>query len=252
MYDQETGLYYLQSRYYNPEIGRFINADAFTSTGQDLVGNNMFAYCGNNPVCRIDLNGEWWRLVNTIVAVVSVVNIVYSINNWAHTKHNQSLKVDGYIYNQSQGIAAQYKFGFFRSDHNGCGWIATYNALIMLDDPQTPDKIISYYEKRGALFWGGAGINPTAVAGYFRSRGYTVKVSYNTSNFDKQAKSNTANILFYWHSEGAHNIAVQWDGRRFVGYNITSWDSDPIPLGTSLAAWLKTNGFTGPMLTSIS
>ncbi len=57
VYDRETGLYYLQSRYYNPKIGRFINADAFTSTGQGLLGNNMFAYCRNNPVCRIDISG---------------------------------------------------------------------------------------------------------------------------------------------------------------------------------------------------
>ena len=57
VYDHETGLYYLQSRYYNPEVGRFINADAFTSTGQGLLGNNMFAYCLNNPVCNKDTAG---------------------------------------------------------------------------------------------------------------------------------------------------------------------------------------------------
>ena len=54
VYDTESGLYYLQSRYYNPETSRFINADILVSTGQGLLGNNMFAYCGNNPVSRID------------------------------------------------------------------------------------------------------------------------------------------------------------------------------------------------------
>ena len=57
VYDTETQLYYLQSRYYNPEIGRFINADGFVSTGQGLVGNNMFAYCNNNPVMGYDPTG---------------------------------------------------------------------------------------------------------------------------------------------------------------------------------------------------
>jgi len=57
VYDEETELYYLQSRYYNPEICRFINADALVSTGQGLLGNNMFAYCRNNPVCRKDIPG---------------------------------------------------------------------------------------------------------------------------------------------------------------------------------------------------
>ena len=59
-YDGETGLYYLQSRYYDPEVGRFINADAFASTGQGILGNNMFAYCGNNPVFRRDDSGTYY------------------------------------------------------------------------------------------------------------------------------------------------------------------------------------------------
>ena len=59
VYDTETGLYYLQSRYYNPEIGRFLNADAFTSTGQGLIGNNMFAYCLNNPIVNSDTLGYY-------------------------------------------------------------------------------------------------------------------------------------------------------------------------------------------------
>ena len=58
VYDPETGLYYLQSRYYNPWIGRFINADGFVSTGQGIVGNNMFAYCNNNSVVMKDSDGN--------------------------------------------------------------------------------------------------------------------------------------------------------------------------------------------------
>ncbi len=54
---QETGFYYLQSRYYDPEICRFINADGLASTGQGFLGCNMFAYCLNNPVCLYDDGG---------------------------------------------------------------------------------------------------------------------------------------------------------------------------------------------------
>jgi len=53
-----SGFYYLQSRYYCPSIGRFINADEFVSTGQGLLGFNMFAYCNNNPVMFIDPDGR--------------------------------------------------------------------------------------------------------------------------------------------------------------------------------------------------
>ena len=56
-YDTETGLYYLQSRYYDPEVGRFLNADVYAHTGQGLLGANMFAYCLNNPISYGDYNG---------------------------------------------------------------------------------------------------------------------------------------------------------------------------------------------------
>jgi len=58
VYDSESELYYLQSRYYDPELGRFLNADAFASTGQGILGNNMFAYCLGNPINRTDGEGS--------------------------------------------------------------------------------------------------------------------------------------------------------------------------------------------------
>lgn len=56
-------MYYLQSRYYDPAIGRFISADTYSSTGQGLIGHNTYAYCGNNPISRADSGGEVWHLV---------------------------------------------------------------------------------------------------------------------------------------------------------------------------------------------
>lgn len=61
VYDTETGLYYLNSRYYNPVWGRFVNADGYASTGQGFDGHNMFAYCGNEPVNRYDVGGMFWK-----------------------------------------------------------------------------------------------------------------------------------------------------------------------------------------------
>ena len=50
----------LLSRYYDPQTGRYLNADGFVSTGQGILGHNMFAYCGNNPVNRSDPSGDSW------------------------------------------------------------------------------------------------------------------------------------------------------------------------------------------------
>ena len=58
-YDAETGFYYLQSRYYDPAICRFINADTFATTDANgFLSANMFAYCENNPVNYSDANGR--------------------------------------------------------------------------------------------------------------------------------------------------------------------------------------------------
>ena len=57
-YDADTGFYYLQSRYYDTAICRFINADRYTDTGEKLVGYNMFVYCNNNSIVYTDFSGE--------------------------------------------------------------------------------------------------------------------------------------------------------------------------------------------------
>ena len=57
VYDHEIGYYYLQSRYYDPEVGRFINGDEYAATGTGLLGSNMFAYCNNNSVNLFDKTG---------------------------------------------------------------------------------------------------------------------------------------------------------------------------------------------------
>ncbi len=56
-YDTETGYYYLQSRYYNPNWGRFINADGYIGRTSELLSHNLFAYSVNNPVNMKDSSG---------------------------------------------------------------------------------------------------------------------------------------------------------------------------------------------------
>ena len=76
-YDNETGLYYLQSRYYDPTIARFINADnQIAGVGGEVLGYNMFAYCMNNPVNMSDPSGNWPKWATKLVAAVAVVAVV--------------------------------------------------------------------------------------------------------------------------------------------------------------------------------
>ena len=84
-YDHETGMYYCQSRYYDPAIGRFINADEYTSTGQGIIGNNMFAYCGNNPIAHEDADGEAFETAFDAISLgASIAEVVLTPTDpWA-------------------------------------------------------------------------------------------------------------------------------------------------------------------------
>ena len=85
VYDRETGLYYLQSRYYNPTIGRFINADSLIDNSAGVVGYNLFAYCANNPIVYEDSSGHWVETVFDLFPLgVSIVEVVINpADPWA-------------------------------------------------------------------------------------------------------------------------------------------------------------------------
>ncbi len=68
-YDTTLNLYYLNSRYYDPATGRFINADHYISTGQGMLCANMFVYCSNSPQMFIDMCGDRYTMYATSVAM---------------------------------------------------------------------------------------------------------------------------------------------------------------------------------------
>ena len=83
IFDLETNLYYLQSRYYDADIGRFINSDTIDvliTTPMALTDKNLYAYCDNNPVVRVDYDGQFWDYVIDIGFLAwSVADVV---NQW--------------------------------------------------------------------------------------------------------------------------------------------------------------------------
>ena len=79
--DSETGYYYLQSRYYDPAIGRFISGDTIDVLGvspTEITDKNLFSYCDNNPVSRADNGGEVWHIVAG-AAIGAISGVVSSI-----------------------------------------------------------------------------------------------------------------------------------------------------------------------------
>ena len=83
VYDPETGLYCLGSRYYDPEVGRFVNADdtdVIFAKPQELYHKNLYVYCDNNPVVREDQGGNLWGLLATM-AVGAVIGMAIQYAN---------------------------------------------------------------------------------------------------------------------------------------------------------------------------
>ncbi len=77
IWDSDTDWYYVGSRYYDPVVGRFINADnRISGVGGSILGYNMFAYCMNNPVNMSDPSGNWPKWATKLVVAVAIVAVV--------------------------------------------------------------------------------------------------------------------------------------------------------------------------------
>ena len=217
-YDSETGFYYLQSRYYDPENHRFINADSFASTGQGFLGTNMFAYCNNCPTIYEDPSGHALR------------------SNLALICDGGSGKTEPrYISDQDLPGIAPTPFGLSNVGWSGCGAVATYNALQTLNSGTSLNDIISYYhDNKDMNVFGYLGLGPNSAADYFRVQGYTVIMARYTAKYSAEtaavvnslAQTADASILWYVYASdsgvGAHFFEYHRDGDGYVGYNVFS------------------------------
>ena len=87
-YDSETGFYYLNSRYYDPQIRRFISADnidVINASPTELTDKNLYAYCDNNPIMRIDDGGEFWNFVIGAAVGAIIGGITAAISSYQST-----------------------------------------------------------------------------------------------------------------------------------------------------------------------
>lgn len=220
IYDRETGLYYLQTRYYNPTIGRFINADGAISTGQGVLGYNMFAYCGNNPMCRDDATGQLWLIGSIFRVIKSAVTIYNYVSNRAKPT------VKDYINNQEASPVADYRLGFASVAHGGCGPVATHNALVTLGQNPSFRDVVNYYngnDMSRLCAFGLLGTLPHEIVSFFDKLGYSVVTTDDLDAIDAHSQTADACILWYWYNYdgnvGAHYIEYHRENGQYVGYN---------------------------------
>ncbi|WP_417141575.1 RHS repeat domain-containing protein [Ruminococcus bromii] len=99
VYDTETGLYYLQSRYYDPFAGRFLNADAYYDTCNSVLSTNMFAYCESDPINYIDpygyasyKNSYRYNKSSKTYNITTKINIMWTNLTYKYTIKNGVVK----------------------------------------------------------------------------------------------------------------------------------------------------------------
>ena len=239
---QESGLYYLQSRYYDPEVGRFLNADSYTSTGQGILGHNMFAYCGNNPTVYSDYSGRMFQ-------------IAFAADMYA----GSALPNPEPIMNQTQEPYGSMPLGSATVAHGGCGPVAAYNTLQLLRRFDISfEDVLRCYETHN--FLNADGTLGTTISGcmyFLHVKGYDVHATMDISQFDNMAESADACVLWYMYQQdtfpfvGAHFVSFKQAESIGVYYNLYSNRCTPYSFSGGCSSFVKTQGYFVPILITV-
>ena len=184
-YDTETGLYYVSSRYYDPEIGRFINADTtdiLTATPMGLTDKNLFAYCDNNPVMRADHGGDFWHIVVGAAVGALIGGVVKAVSNAIEGKSLTDGLATAMLAGAASGALASTGVGIV-------GMVAGNAAISMAEN--AADQVI---ENKGFNnFDVGDMLIDGAIGGVSGALGGTGKGTKHLTNLGKQTVKRTFN-----------------------------------------------------------
>ena len=211
-------------------MGRFLNADGLVSTGQGLIGNNMFTYCGNNPVVRADSTGKAWygtaiywflNFLGSFSYTPASIKTSTKLNNILQEQNTSTTTSNKIINDQNGKTGSQFSYGDFQVKDNGCAPIAVHNAKVLKGIDSTLSDTISDFESTRAIIGNGAlGTNPYAIGKVLDKNG----IPY--SRVDRAFSMTSAGtyiISYSWDgriSGGAHVVAVQFDGKAYATYNL--------------------------------
>lgn len=159
------------------------------------------------------------------------------------------------IYNQKKIPKNKWRYGFRSSAATGCGWIAVYNALRLMNYRAKPEDLIRYFSRQLPLIHGNAGTTILGPAVFFLQKGFGVRLCARRGQFDRRMEVCDVAILFYrWRRKwkfGAHFVTVRRVGKELLGYNTFTTSDGPDRYGESLEAFLKRQKYFTPVLICI-
>ena len=109
-YDDDLDLYYLATRYYDPETCRFITADSYVSTGRGILGYNRYAYCNNNPVMYVDPSGE--ILIDTFLVYLTIGVASGFVLSWLLDGMTEDDSIEVQLDNKTNDYGVE-RYGYF-------------------------------------------------------------------------------------------------------------------------------------------
>ena len=124
-YDTETGFYFLQSRYYDPQTGRFLNADGQLNTSLGLDGANLYSYCMNNPTNMVDYDGF---KPGDLFTTVDAAAIDFAMNyNGKSIKENVEYATSIYAVNCTKKVSVIVRYRWFGLSLSI--WVSVYKPV---------------------------------------------------------------------------------------------------------------------------
>lgn len=226
-YDYYSGLYCVEGRYYNPKVGKIINSNGTEDNENGLsespANYSLFTYWENHPLWYVDSDAI------EIINANSIANYLYN-KQLTNDLSNYYNNTNGFIFNQTSDIVCDYRYGFNTVGPYGCGLVATYNALLLLENqteaqnvvPMNFHDVIREYEQSGLLAYGCWGLHPLGIAQFFIERDYDVNISFDKMIYDTAIQNSIASVLFYTYDFGNHYVAVEHDAKEYLIYNLDS------------------------------
>lgn len=215
-FDSETNLYYLGSRYYDATTGRFLNADSYINANDKLNGNNIFAYCSNNPIKYVDSDGEWIHIV--------AGGIIGGVTSFISAKLTGASTTDALI-SAAYGTASGALTAAFPAAGVLIGTVSGVAESLTIDikNNESPSVIVS-----NAVISAGFG----ALGGAGGSGILSSKKTYATLGSAINSVKNATRPLFKKQATKILKKTVKKIGKEFLGETIEGFATDGIQFGT--------------------